>query len=74
MLNLNVLNNASFGRIKVVTWVKNEIQKRAEQTKHHPHDDIRKYKFSTTQEWNQAIRRVEEGGQFAISQLLPPRN
>ena len=74
MPNLKVPNNAAFGRIKVVTWVEKEINKRVDRAKHIPNDDIRKYKTGTTQEWNQAIRRVEEGGQFAISQLLPPRN
>ena len=73
MPNLKVPMNAAFGRMQVVSWVEKEINKRVDSTKHLPDDDIRKYKTKTTQEWNQAVRRVEEGGQFTISQLLPPQ-
>ena len=45
--NLKVSNNAAFGRIKVVTWVENEINKRVDSNKHLPDDNIRKYKIGT---------------------------
>ena len=62
MPDLKVPTSVAFGRIKVVSWVDKEIQKRAELTKNLPDDDIRKFKTDSVQDWNKAVRRVEGGG------------
>ena len=72
MPNIKVPAKNARSKVTVNSYIENELNKRVKATIHLPNEDKRKYKIGSNTNYNNSIKRIKEGGQFTLSQLLPP--
>ena len=72
MPNIKVPAKSVRSKVTVNSYIENELNKRVKATIHLPNNDKRKYKVDSNTNYNNSIKRIKEGGQYTLSQLLPP--
>ena len=73
MPNLQVPTRACKYKVETTPYVRKELEKRVRVTEHLPDTDKHKYRIDTINNFNNVVKRVKEGGQLTLSQLMPPQ-
>jgi hypothetical protein len=70
MPNLKVPVRACKFKVETTPFIRQELEKRVRATSHIPDTDHRKYRMDTIKSYNQSVRRIKEGGQLTLTQVL----
>ena len=70
MPNLKVPVRACKFKDDTTPFIRQELEKRVRATSHLPDSDLRKYRMDTIINYNQSVRRIKEGGQLTLTQVL----